>query len=235
MHHMVPVDQIPLDLPLLEGIDEGAKPHVLSCLQVRIARVDAGDTICSSQSATDFVACLLHGHAIGVIYDEQGNRSILHEYGPNQTISCGTVLDVPSLPGLDIFARDECTLVYFSTKSLQVQCEHCQRYVRMVLGNLARSIAALNSELMVTMDIRRRRSSRGKILAYLEYQAQRAGSTSFDTSFNRQELADYLGIDRAALSRELSQLQDEGQVSYSHNHFELHLKPPQHANRTLAS
>ena len=66
---------------------------------------------------------------------------------------------------------------------------------------------------------------RGKVLAFLEYEARCRGTNEFDIAFNRQELADYLCVDRAALSRELASLRDEGQFDFERNHFVVHLKP----------
>lgn len=106
-----------------------------------------------------------------------------------------------------------------------MRCEHCQVYVAQVERNLAQAVAELDAEIMTTLNIRLRRSMRGKVLAYLEYEADRQGSDSFDIPFTRQELADYLRGDRAALSRELGVLRDEGQFEFTRNHFGLHLKP----------
>lgn len=225
MRHILPAEEIPLTMPLLEGIDPAKASHVLSCLRARLVRFDADDVVRRAEDAPDFVAYLLRGTAVGLTYDEHGNKSIIHEFGPGQVVCCGRVFGLQGPPSFDVVARSICDLVYFTTEDPQVRCERCARYVNIVKGNLGRAMAELNAELFVTLDIRRRRTSRGKIVAYLENQARMQGSSAFDISFNRQELADYLCIDRAALSRELSRLHEEGQVDYDRNHFELHLKP----------
>ena len=235
MRHILPAEDIPLTMPLLEGIDATKARHVLSCLQARYIRFDADDVICRAATESAFVAYLLAGSAVGATYDEQGNKSIIHEFQPGQVISCGTVFGVRGLNAFDIYTREGCDLVYFTTENPQVKCERCARYVNIVKANLAQSMVELNAELFVTLDIRRRRTSRGKIVAYLENQAKQHGSNSFDISFNRQELADYLCIDRAALSRELSHLHDEGQIDYDRNHFVLHLKPRAPKHHALVS
>jgi CRP-like cAMP-binding protein len=235
MHHILPTDQIPLDLPLFKGIDPEKLPHVLSCLRAHLVEFDPGDAIIRYGVTEDFVAYLLEGSANGVSYDEDGTKSILHVFAPGQVISCGRVFNVDSALSYDVIAHERCRLVYFTTVLPEIRCEHCARYVNIVKANLAQSIISLNEELMVTLDIRRRRTSRGKIIAFLEVQAQKAGSNSFDITFNRQELADYLCIDRCALSRELSRLHEEGQVDYSRNHFELHLDPSRKRMRAKVS
>ena len=65
------------------------------------------------------------------------------------------------------------------------------------------------------------KSMRGKLLSYLSAQAVQHGSDTFDIPFDRQQLADYLGVDRSALSAELSRMQRDGLIAYKKSHFVL--------------
>lgn len=69
--------------------------------------------------------------------------------------------------------------------------------------------------------------SKEKILSYLSEQSLKAGSASFDIPFGRQQLADYLSVDRSAMSRELSKMREEGILKFERNHFVLKSKTPQ--------
>ena len=71
------------------------------------------------------------------------------------------------------------------------------------------------------IEISSKRSTREKLTTYLMFQAKKAGSNSFDIPFNRQELADYLEVDRSGLSAQISQLRREGVLKSRRNHFEL--------------
>ena len=62
---------------------------------------------------------------------------------------------------------------------------------------------------------------RGRLLSYLSYQSMRSGSSSFTIPFNRQQLADYLNVDRSALSNELSKMQRDGLIQVERNRFVL--------------
>jgi len=62
---------------------------------------------------------------------------------------------------------------------------------------------------------------RGKVLAYLSDEAERAGAREFDIPFDRQQLADYLGVDRSALSAELSRMAKAGLLETRRSHFVL--------------
>ena len=225
VHRMLPVENIPHDLPVFDGIKPSKIDHLLGCFNARLVELDAGEPITAWDGTPGFAACLLSGRAIVCAYDEEGNRTIMHEFAPGQALCCRESVSLPLLRELDVVACAPSRVLYFNVPDATLRSDNCVMCTKMVLGNLALSMASLNAELMVTMDIRRRRTTRGKLIAYLEYEAQRHGASSFDVTLNRQELADYLCIDRAALSRELSALHDEGQLDYDHSHFELHLRP----------
>lgn len=82
-------------------------------------------------------------------------------------------------------------------------------------------IGTKNLMLSRKIDHISRRTTREKLLAYLSYHAQAQGSSTFDIPFNRQELADYLSVDRSALSQELGKMKRDGLVDFSRSHFTL--------------
>lgn len=225
MQHILPAEEMPLDFVLLDGIEEGSRPRVLECLQTRIVGYDADDIVFRSNETYTDVAFLLEGSADGFVYDEHGNRSILHIFTPGQVISYGTLFG-GWRPVYDVMARKDLKVVLFNTDNLPMGCEKCVHYANQVIANLAASVARLNEQMMMTLEVRTRRTLRGKILAFLEMEAGRRGSNSIDIEMSRQELADYLGVDRAALSRELSNLREEGQFTFHRSRFELTIRPP---------
>ena len=91
-----------------------------------------------------------------------------------------------------------------------------------MLQNLLSILAHSNLELANRGLVTAPKTIRGKVLAYLSLQSQRVCSTSFEIPFNRQQLADYLGVDRSALSAELGRMQREGIVAFDRNRFTLY-------------
>ena len=225
MQHILSAEEIPLDFVLLDGIEQDARPRALRCLQARAAAYDAGDVLVRAGESYADVAFLLEGSAEGFVYDEHGNRSILHIFTPGQVVSYGTLFD-GWYPIYDVAARGDVRVLLFNTDHLPMGRERCARYASQVVANLAVSLARLNEQVMATLEVRTRRTLRGKILAFLEFEARRQGSSSIDIGMSRQELADYLGVDRAALSRELSSLREEGQFAFHRSRFELSIRPP---------
>ena len=96
-------------------------------------------------------------------------------------------------------------------------CEHHQKLIRNLVSVLANKILTLNDKITHVG----KRTTRDKLLSYLSAESARQSSLSFDIPFDRQQLADYLCIDRAAMSTEISKLQKEGFIKTNRNHFEL--------------
>ena len=98
-------------------------------------------------------------------------------------------------------------------------CPHHNRVIRNLLGELAGKTLRVNEKLTHMSQ----RTTRARLLSYLSAEARRQGARCFDIPFSRQQLADYLVVERSGLSRELCRLRDEGLLSFRRNHFELHV------------
>ena len=90
-----------------------------------------------------------------------------------------------------------------------------------VVKNLMRSLAGMSLGMNRRLDQLSKRSTREKICAFLSDQARAAGSSDFIIGMNRQEMADYLGVDRSAMSTELGKMQRDGILEFQRNHFVL--------------
>lgn len=96
-------------------------------------------------------------------------------------------------------------------------CDHHQKLIRNLVSVLANKILLFNDKVTHIS----KRTTREKLLSYLSAESLRQGSLSFDIPFDRQQLADFLCVERAAMSVELSKLQKEGLLITKRNHFEL--------------
>ncbi len=102
-------------------------------------------------------------------------------------------------------------------KTCSETCAHHSKLIRNLLTVSAGKNLNLSRRIFHTSS----KSIRGRLLSYLSYQAVRCGKKEFEIPFNRQQLADYLSVDRSALSNELGKMQREGLIVFSRNHFEL--------------
>ena len=221
MRHILTMEELPSDIALFEGLDTRERDRALSILRARYIAFDTDDLIRRSDSERRCALYLVEGQADGYVYDENGNRSILHMFRPDQVVSCGKAFGDLPVPSYDIVAREECRVLIFTTDYVPTTPGKGRSATEVVKDNLAQSVAELSSELMATLDIRLRRTIRGKIMAYLNHEAKRRGARKFTIDYNRQELADYLCVDRSALSRELSSLREDDVIDFYRNNFVL--------------
>ena len=153
--------------------------------------------------------------------DYWGNRSIIETAGPGdvfgEAFSCAEIVPVP----VSVVAAEQTRVLLFDYQKLLTTCSSSCEFHTRVIKNMIRILAEKNIMLMQKMEHITKRSTREKLLSYLSTQAFIKKSSSFDIPFNRQELADYLSVDRSAMSAELSRMRDEGMIRFKKNHFTL--------------
>ena len=122
---------------------------------------------------------------------------------------------------IDAISVEDTLVLVLSYEKCTSMCRNaCTRH-KILINNLFQILSKENIELIQKIENVSQKSIRDKLLTYLSNEAQKKHSNSFDIQFNRQDLADYLNVDRSAMSFELSKLQKEGLISYNKNHFEL--------------
>ena len=120
-----------------------------------------------------------------------------------------------------VLAEEDCEILLLNVKRLLTSCptacDHHQKLIRNLVSVLANKILLFNDKITHVS----KRTTREKLLSYLSAESIRQASLSFDIPFDRQQLADFLCVERAAMSVELSKLQKEGLLVTKRNHFEL--------------
>ena len=197
---------------IFSGISEEETEKMLHCLEVRPETFQKDEYILR---AGDRVEVMI------IQEDFWGNRNILAAVGAGhcfaETFACspGAVLNV------SVMAQTNVQVLFLNVKRILTTCPStCSHHSRMI-RNLLSELAEKNLRLNEKITHLGQRSRRAKILSYLSAEAQRHGSAEFDIAFSRQQLADYLSVDRSGLSMELSRMQEEGLLEYRKNHFVL--------------
>ena len=167
------------------------------------------------------VAMLLEGSVHIQKEDYWGNLSILSE------ISAGEMFgEVYACLGSDEILNDavavkQSRVLFLNMKRILTMCPSACQFHGRLIRNLLSVLAVKNKVLTQKLEHMSKRTTREKLLSYLSEQSQRAGSPEFDIPFNRQQMADYLSVDRSAMSAELGRMRDEGLLAFERNHFRL--------------
>lgn len=207
--------------PLFRGIEPGEIQAMLGCLDARRRRVPKGDALLRVGDVTTSMGLVLEGSVRLEREDYWGNRTILASFGPGQSFAEVYACE-PDLPlDINVVAAEDALVMLMDLRRVTTMCpSSCAfhaRLIRNLLGCVARRTHALTRKIEHTS----KRTTRAKLLSYLSDQAKAAGSNRFSIPFDRQELADYLSVDRSAMCAELSRMRKEGIMDYRKNEFEL--------------
>ena len=121
----------------------------------------------------------------------------------------------------DVAAAEDSAVIFLNAKRIMTTCSSACRFHTMVVQNLFFSISEKNRKIVRKLSHMSKRSIREKLISYLSEEATRQNSSSFTIPFNRQQLADFLFVDRSAMSNELSKMRKEGLLEFERNRFKL--------------
>ena len=204
---------------MFTGIDENEIPIVLKCLNAYIKRFMKNEYIFRSGEYVHSIGMVLSGQILIEREDFWGKRIIIQEITPGYVFgeSYACLAKLPA--DITAVASMESEIIFFNLEHLlntyTCGCRFHARIIQNLLGIMARK----NINLYKKIDYMSKKTIREKLLAYLYAEYLKTGNASFSIPFNRQELADYLSVDRSALSHEISKLQKEGVIRSSKKKF----------------
>ena len=208
--------------PLFKGIAPDNLEAMLTCLNAHLAVFDKDETVIRDGTSVKSPGILLSGSVHITQTDFWGNTSILAEVTPpnlfGETYAC--LADIPS--GVTAAAAENKTTVLFIDMSrMRSPCESACGFHKKLLANLLIILSGKNIYLTEKITHVTQRTTRAKLLSYFSYEAAKTGNAAFIIPFNRQELADYLAVERTALSAELGRMRDDGLITFDKNEFTL--------------
>jgi len=203
----------------------GASPDeietMLGCLSADTKYYARGSVIYHMGDVIRSVGLVLSGQVSIQIDDVWGNRSILDHVGPGQVFA-ETYACVPGEPlMISAVATEDTSILLLDVGRILHVCSNACGFHSKLIRNLLTVASQKNINLSRRIFHTSSKSIRGRLLSYLSDQATRRGSREFDIPFSRQQLADYLSVDRSALSNELSKMQRDGLLQVRRNHFVL--------------
>ena len=201
-------------VPLFRGLNEPELKAALVELGAVTRRFAAGSALLSVGQRPDWLGVLLSGRAEIGQEDFWGNRNLMAVLEPGElfaeSFACAGVS-----AGVSVTAREECEVLILNVSRLLSSGQ------RAIIANLVAALAGKNLRFHAKLTHMGQRTTREKLRSYLSAEARRQGSAEFDIPFDRQELADYLAVERSALSAELGRMRREGVLETHRSHFHL--------------
>lgn len=206
---------------LFRGVSPAEVEALLSCLRAKTRKYQRGAVICRAGDVVTSVGLILSGSVSIENDDVWGNKSILDHAGAGQVFA-ETYACVPGVPlMISVVAAESAEILFLDMSRILHPCTNACEFHNKLVRNLLFVASQKNLNLSWRIFHTSSKSIRGRLLSYLSFQAAQHGSRDFVIPFNRQQLADYLSVDRSALSNELSKMQRDGLLKVHRSHFTL--------------
>ena len=209
------------NVPLFAGIAESQLPALLRELAAVRKTYKKGDTVFWPGEPARYVGIICFGNIQITKLDFTGSQIILASFTKGElfgeAFSCAGVQHLP----VHIVSATDSGILLINYKKIMAASLTSSTFHHVLIKNMVGILAVKNVFLNQKNDILSKRSTRGKLIAYLSDFAQKTGSNAFTIPFDRQELADYLCVERSAMSAELSNMQADGLIRTNRSWFEV--------------
>lgn len=206
---------------LFSGIRHEDILKMLDCLGARVVKAAKNQVIFSEGDSVRYMGVVLNGRVRIVKEDYYGNRSIVTEVEPSElfaeTVASAGVEQMP----VSVVASTDSEIMLVDCSRALYSCGQGCGFHNMLVSNLLQVVASKNLILNQKLEIISKRTTREKLMTYLLSEAKRKKSNEFEIPYNRQELADYLGVDRSAMSAEIARMREEGILESEKSRFRL--------------
>lgn len=207
--------------PLFSGLNQNEILTVLNKFEAYSKHYSKNEYIKTTGDKADFIGIVLKGNVQILQDDYFGNRSIIAgcEAGDifAEAFACGGVEELP----VDILSCDQTEIMFIPKNSIFKNCDSSCPYHNHIMNNLLMIVSKKSMMLNKKLKYISHKTTREKLMAYLSDQAKMQHSASFTIPFDRQGLADYLGVERSAMSAEISKLVNEGYIETKRSNFKI--------------
>lgn len=206
---------------MFAGVGEEEIVSMLSCLGAKLCTYKKGDYVLQQGEHLSNITVLAEGDLHIQKDDYWGNRSILGQIAVGEMFGEAYVAPGSGALLYDVVAVEDSAVIFFDVNRIITPCSSACRFHAMVVQNMFFAICEKNRKLVQKIGHISQRSTREKLISYLSEQAKRHNRSQFTIPFNRQQLADFLSVDRSAMSNELCKMRDEGLLEFDKNQFKL--------------
>lgn len=211
------------DIKLFDGFSEEGLSVFLNSINNKILKLEKGDLVFSEGDEFSNLCILLEGEILLTNSDEYGNRNVIDIISENQMFAEVFSFTSKKQSPVTAQASSESLIFLIDTKDL-ISIKNDNKILvdkHIIVSNLLNIFADKNLILLSKIEVISRRNIRDKIMHFLELQRQKSAKNIFNIPYSRKDMADFLGVDRSALSRELSRLKEENIIDFEKNTFKI--------------
>ena len=210
-----------VESPLFRGIRKEDMEPMFHCIGYRVASFQKGEILGFEGENLKHIGIVISGTVDMVKEDLWGNKTLLLRIGKNdlfgETFACGE----DNLTVVTFLVSEDATILFMPFNRVMHNCAQSCEFHHRLIENMVQIIANKNRDLMRKVEVVSKRTIREKVLTYLSLQAQQQDSRYLEVPLGRVELAEYLCVDRSALTRELAKMREEGILDFDRNCFRI--------------
>ena len=206
--------------PLFSGILDEELLSVLDCLNPHTKIYEKGEYVFHQGDRPESITLLAEGLIHVQKDDFWGDRSIVNVIGSGDMFGESFAADRSPLVN-DVVAVEKSVVIFLDATRLLTTCSASCSHHQALIRNLLNIFAEKNRLLVQKMGYLSKKTTREKLMSYLSDEADKHNSKSFSIPFNRQQLADFLSVDRSAMSKELCKMKAEGLIEFRKSFFKL--------------
>lgn len=194
---------------------------LLHCLHAKERHFTKGSTVFSHGSVLTHIGIVLSGKVHVVQEDYWGNHTILASMQEGDLFGEAFALAKETPLSFSVNAVSDSTILLVDCMRILTTCTSACQFHTTLIQNLIQLLANKNRNLTQKIEHITKKTTREKVLSYLSECAATSGKHIFEIPFNRQELADFLSVERSALSNTLCKMRDKGEIAFHKNRFTL--------------
>lgn len=207
-------------LPVFQGLTEQELQQLEQIGAIRRQNFHKHETVFHEGDLVHEIGIVLEGSVLIENNDLWGNKSILSRVEKGQVFAESYAFhEVPLM--VDAIADEDSLILFLDVQRLMEEQNAQATWYCKMLKNLLLISTKKNRNLSNRIFCTTAKTVRGRLAAFFSEQAAKAGNNTFDIPFNRQQMADYLNLDRSALSKELGKMREEGLLTFRKNHFSI--------------
>lgn len=206
---------------LFSGISPEDILKMLDCLGARVIRVSKNQVIFSEGDPVRYMGVVLKGSVRVVREDYSGNRTIVAEVTSPELFAETVAFSGAERMPVSVAASSDSEIMLIDCRRALYTCGKSCGFHNILVSNLLQVVAAKNMILNQKLEIISKRTTREKLMTYLHLEAKKINCNEVEIPYNRQELADYLGVDRSAMSAEIARMRKDGLIESKKNRFKL--------------
>ena len=207
--------------PLFRDIDDIELSSMLGCISTKTLKYKKGEFVFRTGEKITLIGMVLSGSVHIIKEDFWGNRNIIGEASQSDVFGEAYACSTNEVLEISVVAAENSEIIFFDINKVIKVCGSACSFHSRLIQNLISVISKKNIILTKKMEHMSKKSTREKLLSYLSSESIKNNSPEFLIPFNRQQLADYRGVDRSAMSSELGRLRNEGLLTFNKNHFIL--------------